>query len=107
MEQTFGARLRSQREQQQVELAAIAEETKINVALLEGLERDDLSRWPGGLFRRAYVRTYAQKIGLDPEKVVREFLAAHPDPVEESCPVEALVQNTHGRGPRTRIGLML
>jgi hypothetical protein len=32
MNLTFGARLRSQREQQHVELAAIAEETKINVA---------------------------------------------------------------------------
>ena len=81
MDLTFGARLRSQREQQQVALATIAEETKINVALLEGLERDDLSRWPGGLFRRAYVRTYAQKIGLDPEQVVREFIELYPDAV--------------------------
>ena len=62
MDLTFGARLRSQRESQQLALATIAEETKINLALLEGLERDDLSRWPGGLFRRAYVRTYAQKV---------------------------------------------
>lgn len=108
MEQTFGARLRSQREQQQVELAAIAEETKISVALLEGLERDDLSRWPGGLFRRAYVRTYAQKIGLNPDQVLREFLAAHPDPVDETCPVEAVAQSssTRGKRPRTRIGFL-
>jgi transcriptional regulator with XRE-family HTH domain len=108
MEQTFGARLRSQREQQQVELAAIAEETKISVALLEGLERDDLSRWPGGLFRRAYVRTYAQKIGLNADQVVREFLAAYPDPVDETCPVEAIAQSssTHKR-PRTRIGFLI
>lgn len=108
MEQTFGARLRSQREQQQVELAAIAEETKISVALLEGLERDDLSRWPGGLFRRAYVRTYAQKIGLNPDQVVREFIAAYPDPVDESSPVEAIAQSsgTRGKRPRTRIGFL-
>jgi hypothetical protein len=107
MEQTFGARLRSQREQQQVELATIAEETKISVALLEGLERDDLSRWPGGLFRRAYVRTYAQRIGLNADQVVREFLAAYPDPVDETCPVEAIAQSssTHKR-PRTRIGFL-
>jgi hypothetical protein len=107
MDLTFGARLRSQREEQHVELAAIAEDTKINIALLEGLERDDLSRWPGGLFRRAYVRTYAQKIGLDPEQVLRDFLAAHPDPVQETCPVEAIAQNAQARRPRTRIGLMI
>lgn len=107
MDLTFGARLRSQRESQQVPLAAIAEETKISVALLEGLERDDLSRWPGGLFRRAYVRTYAQKIGLDPEQVVREFVELHPDPVGETSPVDAMALNVKGKRPKTRIGLML
>jgi hypothetical protein len=107
MEQTLGARLRSQRESQRVALATIAEETKINAALLEGLERDDVSRWPGGLFRRAYVRTYAQKIGLDPEQVLRDFLAVHPDPVESTSPVEAIAQNADAKRPRTRIGLML
>jgi cytoskeletal protein RodZ len=93
MDLTFGARLRSQRESQHVALAAIAEETKINLALLEGLERDDLSRWPGGLFRRAYLRTYAQRIGLDPEQVVREFAELHPDPVAGTSPVEVLAQS--------------
>ena len=107
MDLTFGARLRSQRERQHVELAAIAEETKINAALLEGLERDDLSRWPGGLFRRAYVRTYAQKIGLDPEQVVREFLALYPDPVEDASPVEAIAQSSSARRPRTRLGFLI
>ena len=107
MELSLGARLRSQREYRQMALAIIADETKINLALLEGLERDDVSRWPGGLFRRAYVRAYAQKIGLDPEQVVREFLALHPDPVDETSAVEAIAENTEAKRPRTRIGLML
>ena len=107
MELTLGARLRSQRERQDVALATIAAETKINVALLEGLERDDLSRWPGGLFRRAYVRTYAQKIGLDPEQVVREFLEQYPDPIDAASPVEAIAQNAESKRPKTRIGLMI
>jgi hypothetical protein len=107
MEQTLGARLRSQREQRQVALATIADETKIKLALLEALERDDLTHWPGGLFRRAYVRAYAQKVGLDPEQVLREFLACHPDPVDSPSPVEAIAQNAPDKRPRTRIGLML
>jgi hypothetical protein len=108
MDLTFGARLRSQREQQQVALATIAAETKINMALLEGLERDDLSRWPGGLFRRAYLRTYAQKIGLDPEQVVREFVELHPDPVDGSSPVEAFAQTAESsKRPKTRIGFLI
>lgn len=107
MELTFGARLRAQRERQQVDLAAIADETKINAALLEGLERDDVSRWPGGLFRRAYIRTYAQKIGLDPEQVLREFIERHPDRIEEAAPVEAIAEANGGKRPKTRLGLMI
>ena len=44
MDVSFGARLRSQRERQQVSLAVIAERTKIKVSLLEGLERDETIR---------------------------------------------------------------
>lgn len=107
MDLTLGARLRAQREHQDVALATIAEETKISLALLEGLERDDVSRWPGGLFRRAYVRAYAQKIGLDPEQALREFAEAHPDPVAESSAVEAVAETLGGKRPKTRIGLMI
>ena len=80
MSDTLGARLRRQREQRQITLATIAEQTKIKVSLLEHLERDDVSQWPAGIFRRAFVRSYAKAIGLDPEVVVREFVALHPDP---------------------------
>ena len=72
MELSFGARLRAQREQQQVSLTAISAATKIKVGLLEGLEADEVSHWPNGLFRRSYVRDYARAIGLDPEATVRE-----------------------------------
>ena len=79
---SFGPRLRAERERKDLSLQAIAEETKIKVSLLEGLEQDDLSFWPTGLFRRAYVRAYARAIGLDPERTVREFLEKYPEPVE-------------------------
>jgi hypothetical protein len=80
---SFGTRLRTQRERQQVALADIAEQSKIRVGLLEGLERDDVRQWPSGIFRRSYIRSYAQAIGLDPEPVVREFLDLYPDPCED------------------------
>ena len=82
MPESFGARLRKQREERGIDLNWIAEDTKIKRSLLEGLERDDVSRWPSGIFRRAYLRTYAQVIGLDPDVVLREFLELHPDPVD-------------------------
>ena len=69
-----GAKLRGARERRGVSLRQIAETTKISVAALEALERNDPSRLPGGIFRRAFVRSYAAEVGLDPEATVREFL---------------------------------
>jgi cytoskeletal protein RodZ len=82
MPDTFGARLRYERERRQIALKSIAEGTKIGLVLLEGLERDDVSRWPSGIFRKSFVRAYAEAVGIDPEPVVREFVERHPDPLE-------------------------
>jgi transcriptional regulator with XRE-family HTH domain len=82
MPHSFGARLRQERERQHVALATITEQTKIKQSLLAALERDDVSHWPSGIFRRAYIRAYAHAIGLDPDVIVREFLQVYPDPTE-------------------------
>src|SRR5262245_15191811 len=82
MDESFGARLRHQREKKGVSLRTIANQTKIKLSLLEGLERDDIRYWPAGIFRRAFVRDYAQAIGLDPDAVVREFVERYPAPIE-------------------------
>ena len=78
-EETFGGRLRRERERRQIALSSISANTKISVALLEALEREDLSRWPTGIFRRAFVRSYATSVGLDPDLVQREFLERFPE----------------------------
>jgi transcriptional regulator with XRE-family HTH domain len=70
---SFGAWLRRERERRSVTLRAIADRTKIGVGLLEALERGDVSRWPGGIYRRAFVRAYAGAVGLDADLVVANF----------------------------------
>jgi transcriptional regulator with XRE-family HTH domain len=82
MNSNFGARMRQHREQQELSLATIAARTKIKASLLEALERDDISQWPPGIYRRAYVRAYANAIGLDADTVIREFLETYPEPAE-------------------------
>jgi hypothetical protein len=79
-EESFGNGLRRERERRQIALSSLSANTKIGVALFEGLERDDLSRWPPGIFRRAFIRAYAEGIGLDPDVLTREFLERFPDP---------------------------
>ena len=89
---SLGSRLRRERERRQIALKSIAESTKIGIPLLEGLERDDVSRWPSGIFRKSFVRSYAMAVGLDPETVVREFVERYPDPLEVEPPVRATPQ---------------
>jgi transcriptional regulator with XRE-family HTH domain len=76
---TFGRRLKDQRERHGVTLETIAATTKISASLLAALERGDVSAWPGGIFRRAFVREYATAIGVAPEPLVAEFAKLFPD----------------------------
>jgi cytoskeletal protein RodZ len=70
----FGGKLRHARERRGVSLRQIAASTKISPTALEALERNDISKLPGGIFSRAFVRSYALEVGLDPDETVREFL---------------------------------
>ena len=70
---TFGPRLRRERERRGITLEMLAESTKVSTDLWEGLERNDLARWPSGIFARAFVRDYAKVIGLDADAVVNDF----------------------------------
>ena len=53
--------------------------TKISVGALEALEETDVAQLPGGIFTRAFVRSYAAEVGLDPEETMRAFMAQVPE----------------------------
>jgi hypothetical protein len=76
---TFGPVLRAARERRGVTLKHLALETKLSVELWEGLEENDLSRWPKRVFARSYVRDYALRVGLDADEVVNEFCRLFPE----------------------------
>jgi transcriptional regulator with XRE-family HTH domain len=69
----FGPTLRRSREQRGVSLLVIAERTNVDVELWAAMERNDFSRWPPGIFARAFIGEYAREIGLDPESTVNDF----------------------------------
>ena len=75
---TFGPRLRSERERRGITLDTLEAATKVGVDLWAGLERNDFSRWPSGIFARAFVRDYARVVGLDADEVVDEFCRLFP-----------------------------
>lgn len=75
---TFGPRLRRERERRGISLETIATLTNVSVELWIGLESNDLSRWPKGIFARAFVRDYAKAVGLDAKEVVDDFCRLFP-----------------------------
>jgi cytoskeleton protein RodZ len=75
----FGSRLREARERRGITLRHISNATKISVSVLDALERNDISRLPGGIFGRAFVRSYAVEVGLDPEATIQDFMATFPN----------------------------
>lgn len=112
----FGAKLREARERRGLSLRVIADTTKISVSALEALEKNDISKLPGGIFSRAFVRGYANEVGLDPEQVVAEFITRFPvETVTQGHPrtrasaivdeIEADARRT-GRSPLTKLALV-
>ena len=109
MAQSFGAQMRQRREERQIALATIVEKTKIKQSLLEAMERDDLSQWPNGFIRRAFIKAYAQAIGLSPDDVVRDFLDFHGENTADAPPLSSLTAIHESRlgGPPTRLRQMV
>ncbi len=110
----FGTRLREARERRGITLRELANATKISVRALEALERGQISRLPGGIFSRAFVRAYAGAVGLDPEAAIRDFIdafpqdsvtAGHPSvrPVED---IEAVESDRRAASAFLRVGII-
>lgn len=78
----FGLEMRRVRERRGLTLEQISNQTKVSVAHFAALEAGDLSRWPSGIFRRAFIRSYATAVGLDPDQVFVEFSRIFPDPAD-------------------------
>jgi len=88
---SVGERLRHAREQAGLTLSDVAARTKIQRWILEDIERDDLSRVPGGVFVRGYLTSFARVVGIDAEPLWADYRAAtqtvEPAPVVERTEV--------------------
>jgi transcriptional regulator with XRE-family HTH domain len=89
---SFGAWLQRERERRDITVRTIADRTKIGAGRLQALERGDVSHWPGGIYRRSFIRAYADAVGLDADLVLANFERLFPDP-------EALSGFEHGETP--------
>jgi cytoskeletal protein RodZ len=69
----LGALLRKAREQRGYTLDDIQDYTKIRKRYLDAIETGDYKVLPGSFYVRAFVKTYAETVGLDAEEVLRLY----------------------------------
>lgn len=107
----FGDHLRLAREGRGITLREISARTRIALRTLEALEHNEIGKLPGGIFSRAFVRAYANEVGLDADDAVRMFVQQFPIDHVTAGSTDA-VEGEIGRGQealrqRQRLGLLL
>ena len=78
----IGGRLRRAREHRGLSLSDAARLTKLSISVLQAIERNDFTSLPAGMYRKAYVRTLAAEVGLNPTEIVADFCQQFEPPVE-------------------------
>jgi transcriptional regulator with XRE-family HTH domain len=101
----FGTKLREYRERRGTSLEAISRDTKVSLSLFTALEQGNCSRWPPGVYSRAYVRSYADAIGLSGAEVVAEFCECFPEVALPADAADAEDRRARDAGANTPLTL--
>ena len=69
-----GKTLKQIRQGMGIELQAISKEMKINARTLEWIEEEAFEKLPALVYLKGFLKSYARSLGLDPSKVIEEYL---------------------------------
>ena len=89
--ESFGARLKRERQQRKITLDDISVSTKIGTRFLAALEEEHFDQLPGGIFNKGFVRAYARHLGIDENQAIADFVAASAPSLPESPPPDTPV----------------
>ena len=93
-----GDKLRSAREAKGLSIADIEKTTKIQSRYLTAIEQNDFDKLPGDFYVRAFIRQYAQIVGLDGKELLSEY---HQD-LPESKPDEYVENSIDNKSEKVR-----
>lgn len=82
----LGNRLKEARLLKGLSLDALQEITKIQKRYLIGIEEGNFSSMPGKFYVRAFIKQYAEAVGLEPEVLFEEFNSEIPNIVSDDIP---------------------
>lgn len=84
----IGARLKEARVSKGMSLDELQEITKIQKRYLAAIEEGKLEILPGKFYAKAFIKEYANAVGIDPSELLEEHKEEIPETKEESPPVE-------------------
>lgn len=98
----LGQLLKQKRLEQGISMEKLQEETKIRKRYIEAIEQGDLNILPGQFYARAFIKSYAEAVGLNPEALLEEY--KHELPVLPTGPIEPVpsrkTKNIKTRSPK-------
>lgn len=97
----LGKRLREAREAKELSLDELQQLTKIQKRYLQGIEEGNYSAIPGPFYVRAFIKQYAESVGLKPEILFEEYKDELPTTGLEEIPEQMSRVKTHQVSDRT------
>jgi cytoskeleton protein RodZ len=71
--ESVASELKSQREKQNISLVQISEDTRISMRYLQSLEEGRYADLPGGIYNRAFLRAYCERLNIDQKEIIRRY----------------------------------
>src|SRR3954451_13520502 len=62
---------------QKIDIADVERATKIRAKYLRALENEEFGLLPRNTFVKTFLRTYAEHLGLDPQRLLEEYRAGY------------------------------
>lgn len=93
----LGQLLKKARLESDISLEQLEEMTKIRKRYLEAIETGDYKILPGSFYVRAFIKSYAESVGLDPNEVLALYRNVIPNPTIETTVEPIRRKKTHAR----------
>lgn len=90
---SIGQKLRTEREKRGLSLGNVQSETRISQQNLLALEEENFNIFPNKVYARAFLRDYANFLGLDSGPLLEEYEVGW-NPVQQEAPPQPLVDKT-------------
>ncbi|SEM49106.1 protein RodZ, contains Xre-like HTH and DUF4115 domains [Mesobacillus persicus] len=82
----LGERFKQEREAKGLSLEQLQSMTKIQKRYLVGIEEGNYSMMPGKFYVRAFIKQYAEAVGLDPDEIFEQYKNEIPTTYNEDLP---------------------